>query len=102
MAILPIRRLNQAICLLTTGAHEAAFRNTKTIAECLADDLINAAKCSSNRYTSTILFLEYAVFDVLNFPPFFLYFLEFGEKFYSISAVLTTERMKMRVAKANH
>ena len=41
MAILPIRRLNQAIYLLTTGAHEAAFRNTKTIAECLADELIN-------------------------------------------------------------
>lgn len=34
----------QAIWLLCTGAREAAFRNIKTIAECLADELINAAK----------------------------------------------------------
>ncbi|PKK16998.1 ribosomal protein S5 [Columba livia] len=36
--------------LLCTGAREAAFRNIKTIAECLADELINAAKGSSNSY----------------------------------------------------
>ena len=36
--------------LLGTGAHEAAFRNIKTIAECLADELINAAKESPNSY----------------------------------------------------
>ena len=47
--ISPLRRVNQAIFLLTTGAREAAFRNIKTIAECLADELINAAKGSSNR-----------------------------------------------------
>ena len=46
----PIRRVNQAIYLLTTGARLAAFRNQKTIAECLADELINAAKGSSNSY----------------------------------------------------
>ncbi|KAL5052582.1 hypothetical protein RYX36_033264 [Vicia faba] len=40
----------EAIYLLTTGAREAAFRNIKTIAECLADELINAAKGSSNSY----------------------------------------------------
>ncbi|KAM3858174.1 small ribosomal subunit protein uS7 [Diretmus argenteus] len=40
----------QAIWLLCTGAREAAFRNIKTIAECLADELINAAKGSSNSY----------------------------------------------------
>lgn len=45
----PMRRVNQALYLLTTGAREAAFRNIKTIAECLADELINAAKGSSNR-----------------------------------------------------
>ena len=48
--ISPLRRVNQAIFLLTTGAREAAFRNTKTCAECLADELINAAKGSSNSY----------------------------------------------------
>ena len=46
----PLRRVNQAIYLITTGAREAAFRNVKTIAECLADELINAAKGSSNSY----------------------------------------------------
>ena len=46
----PLRRVNQAIYLLTTGSREAAFRNVKTIAECLADELINAAKGSSNSY----------------------------------------------------
>merc|ERR1711988_1991932 len=40
----------QAIDLLTTGAREAAFRNIKTIAECLAEELMNAAKGSSNSY----------------------------------------------------
>ncbi|XP_069506348.1 small ribosomal subunit protein uS7-like [Ambystoma mexicanum] len=46
----PLRRVNQAIWLLCTGAWEAAFRNIKTIAECVADELINAAKGSSNSY----------------------------------------------------
>ena len=40
----PIRRVNQAIYLITTGAREASFRNIKTIAECLADEIMNAAK----------------------------------------------------------
>ncbi|KAE8726953.1 40S ribosomal protein S5 [Hibiscus syriacus] len=48
--ISPLHRVNQAIYLLTTGARESAFRNIKTIAECLADELINAAKGSSNSY----------------------------------------------------
>ncbi|VDM57195.1 unnamed protein product [Angiostrongylus costaricensis] len=57
--VAPLRRVNQvyllwylfwAIWLLCTGAREAAFRNIKTIAECLADELINAAKGSSNSY----------------------------------------------------
>jgi len=46
----PLRRVNQAIYLLTTGAREAAFRSIKTIAECLANELINASKESSNSY----------------------------------------------------
>ncbi|KAK2400774.1 ribosomal protein S7 [Trifolium repens] len=48
--ISPLSRVNQAIYLLTTGAREASFRNIKTVAECLADELINAAKGSSNSY----------------------------------------------------
>merc|ERR1711870_8433 len=46
----PIRRVNQAIYFLTQGARKAAFRNIKTIAECLALELINAAKESPNSY----------------------------------------------------
>merc|ERR1712051_529945 len=38
----PLRRVNQSIYLLTTGAREASFRNIKTIAECLADEVMNA------------------------------------------------------------
>jgi len=49
----PMRRVNQALFLLTTGAREAAFRNIKTIAECLADELVNASKGSSNSYAIT-------------------------------------------------
>ena len=44
------KRLSPIDWLLTTGAREAAFRNIKTIAECLAEELINAAKGSSNSY----------------------------------------------------
>ncbi|KAG8936979.1 ribosomal protein S5 [Tulasnella sp. 419] len=46
----PLRRVNQSIALLTVGTRESAFRNVKSIAECLADELINAAKGSSNSY----------------------------------------------------
>merc|ERR1711916_300864 len=33
-----------------SGAREASFRSIKSIAECLADELVNAAKGSSNSY----------------------------------------------------
>jgi len=46
----PLRRVNTAIWLICTGARNAAFRNIKSIAECLADELMNAAKNSSNSY----------------------------------------------------
>lgn len=48
--VAPLRRVNQAIALITIGAREASFRNIKTIAECLAEELINAAKGSSTSY----------------------------------------------------
>ena len=46
----PFRRVNQALYLITVGARQASFRNAKTIAECLADEIINASKGSSNSY----------------------------------------------------
>ena len=46
----PMRRVDEAIYLMCKGARSAAFRNLKTISECLADELVNAAKGSSNSY----------------------------------------------------
>ena len=42
-----------------SGAREAAFRNIKSIAECLADELINAAKVSTR--TQYILYLYHFI-----------------------------------------
>ena len=44
-----IQTISLTVCCICgsfsmTGAREAAFRNIKSIAECLADELINAAK----------------------------------------------------------
>merc|ERR1719321_383055 len=47
----PFRRVCQAIYLMANGAREASFRNQKTVAECLADEIINASKGSSNSYS---------------------------------------------------
>merc|ERR1712194_797974 len=46
----PLRRVNQAIYLICVGARNSSFRNIKSIAECLADEVMNAAKESSNSY----------------------------------------------------
>merc|ERR1712100_406765 len=46
----PLRRVNQAIYLITAGARASSFRNIKSIAECLADEIMNCAKESSNSY----------------------------------------------------
>lgn len=46
----PLRRVNQAIYLIVTGARAAAFRSIRTIAECLAEEIINCAKGSGNSY----------------------------------------------------
>merc|ERR1712146_523303 len=42
----PIQIITDAV--VNSGAREAAFRNIKTIAECLAEEFVNAAKGSSN------------------------------------------------------
>jgi len=46
----PLRRVNQAIYLIATGSRLAAFRNIKTISECLAEEIINCAQESGNSY----------------------------------------------------
>jgi len=35
---------------MALGARKAAFKNTKSIAECLADEIMNAAKLSNNSF----------------------------------------------------
>ncbi len=44
-----MHRVNQAIALLTSGARQSAMRNVKSIGECLADELINAAPTQSRQ-----------------------------------------------------
>lgn len=40
----PLRRVNQAIYLMTNGARDRAVKTQKTIAEILADEIINTEK----------------------------------------------------------
>ncbi len=46
----PLRRVNQGIMLIVQGAREATFRNIKSMSECLADEIMNAAKGNPNSY----------------------------------------------------
>jgi len=46
----PLRRVNLAIYLITQGARNAAFRNLKSIAECLADEIMNCANENQNSF----------------------------------------------------
>ena len=39
----PLRRVNMGIYLITCGARDASFRNSRNIAECLADEFIACA-----------------------------------------------------------
>ncbi len=79
----PLRRVNQAIWLLCagvcvwwlnyqfllvfflslSGARNSAFRNIKSIAECLADELINAAKVGWLVVVCACLFLFLCLFN---------------------------------------
>jgi small subunit ribosomal protein S5e len=42
--VAPFRRVNQALYLMGIGAREASFRTIKTVAECLADEIVNAVR----------------------------------------------------------
>lgn len=48
--VAPLRRVSQAIYFITVGARESSFKTAKTISECLADEIMNAEKGSSNSY----------------------------------------------------
>jgi small subunit ribosomal protein S5e len=42
----PLRRINQSLSLITEGSRKAAFKSSRTIAECLADELLNASRAA--------------------------------------------------------
>lgn len=46
----PLRRVNQAFYLMCKGAKSSSFRNIRSIAECLADEILNASKASTNSF----------------------------------------------------
>ena len=46
----PMRRVGQALFYMTLGARNAAMKNHKSIAECLADEIMNCEKESPNSY----------------------------------------------------
>ena len=54
----PLRRVNQAIYLMCKGSRESSFRTLKSIAECLADEVINASKVSLAILFSLCLLLK--------------------------------------------
>ena len=45
-----MRRVSIGLFHMALGARKAAFKNTKSIAECLADEIMNAAKMSNNSF----------------------------------------------------
>ena len=47
----PLRRVNQAIYLITKGCRESSFRTIKTISELLADEIIAASKVRTTQLT---------------------------------------------------
>ena len=51
---------------VSAQTRESAFRNVKSIAECLADELINAAKGSSNSYAIKVCEISFTFSDLSN------------------------------------
>ena len=45
-----MRRVSIALFYMALGARKSAFKNPKSISECLADEIMNAAKASANSY----------------------------------------------------
>jgi len=46
----PMRRINTSLYLMSVGARKAAFRNIRSMAECLADEIIACSQNSVNSY----------------------------------------------------
>merc|ERR1712032_299845 len=65
----PLRRVNQAIYLICKGSREASFRSMKAIAECLADEIINAAKVSQTLHSYAEFNFSFMVLRALDPTP---------------------------------
>ena len=50
----PMKRASTALFYMAIGARNASFRTMKTIAECLADEIMNCAKVIMNVYRKVI------------------------------------------------
>jgi small subunit ribosomal protein S5e len=48
--ISPMRRVNLSLYLMSVGARKAAFRNIRSIAECLADEIVACSQSSVSSY----------------------------------------------------
>lgn len=48
-----------SLLLSSSQTRDSAFRNVKSVAECLADELINAAKGSSNSYAIKVCYAKF-------------------------------------------
>lgn len=46
----PMRRINLSIYLMTVGARKSAFRTSKSIGECLADEIIACSQGSASSF----------------------------------------------------
>ena len=49
----PLRRVNSALMFISGGVYAASHKNKKDVADCLADELIAAAKGDSKCYSVT-------------------------------------------------
>ena len=47
----PMRRINLSIYMMTSGARKSAFRNSRSIGECLADEIIACSQASPSSFT---------------------------------------------------
>lgn len=61
----PLRRVNQAISLITIGVRESAFRSQRTVAECESSDL----QCAARRVTDIASLLIQASLMNSSTPP---------------------------------
>merc|ERR1712156_35640 len=46
----PMRRVNKALYMMAKGVRDSTFRNIKTLPECLAEEIMNAAEGSQTSF----------------------------------------------------